>query len=624
MLQFFRSNAKGALGKTIVGAIVVVFSLWGATSIATFTTGNNAPVTVNGVDISEYEVSKMTDIQKRNIQAQLGDSFDPSLISDAMVRQSVIQNLVNQQLEWQAAQSFGMAMSDEKITEIIVQAPVFHVDGKFDKDTYTRVIGQYGYSPTDYMHIVRQDIINSQLKRGLINTGFVLDHEVTLVSKLESQTRDFSVLTIDPGLFIDQIELSDDDLLSFYEENKGQYRTEELIKVDYIVLNKDKLSETIIVSDEELEQAYSLYETQQSGNVEKSVSHILVTTEELSNSEAKQLANSLKDRIGSGESFSELAKEFSNDPGSAETGGDLGIFIPGMFVPEFEEAVNAMSAVGVVAGPVKTDFGYHLITLNSISEAEVESFESQKSRLMDLVLDRKVADELLVLQEDLTNIAFSEANLDAIADQFELTIETSEFFGRTGGSGIFAATSVSGAAFDPIVVEDDENSEVVSLSDGSLVVMHLNAYQEADYVPLADVKDRIAVSLKASGASQKATEMAEQMVSSLSDSSELTTGDTNAEWIDYQQVARNGSDVDASVAGLAFKMPKPVSGQHSIAQVPSANGTISIVALKSVNEIDSPEEDLAGIQNYLSSLVSESDFEQWFNGVASTAKIKYQ
>ena len=626
MLQFFRSNAKGVLGKTIVGAIVLVFTLWGAQSIVAISTSNDAPVSVNGVDISEYEVSKLTDIQKRNIQAQMGDAYDPSLISDSMIRQSVIQNLVTQELEWQTALDLDMAMSDELVTKVIINTKAFQADGKFDQDTYMRVLGQYGYAPIEYKEMVRQDLVNFQLKRGLLASGFILDHEVDHVSALESQTRDFSVLTITPEQFSDQVSIEADDVEAYYQENKGQFRTEELLSVDYVVLSKDKISESLIVSKTDLDQAYDNYVSQQGGNIDKSIAHILITADSRTDSEAETLAEELKQRIASGESFADIATEYSDDPGSAASGGELGVYAPGMFVEEFEQAVNSLNTKGDITGPVETDFGYHLIRLTDKADAEVASFESQETRLRDLVLDRKVSEELLVLKEDLTNLAFSESNLIAIADQFELDIETSELFSRSGGSGLFADTSVVNAAFDLSVVEEDENSEVVTLADGSLMIMHMSDYQDADYKPVDEVSDQIRSVLIQEASAQEAVVTADQLMVDLREADSINSVEVSQNWTDYQQVTRSGSEVSQDILSEVFKMAKPASNSYSLAKVSLADGSVVIIALNQVSEAESQftEEDMLGIENYLSSLVSEADYEQWFNSVVENAKVNYR
>jgi len=622
MLQFFRSNAKGMLGKVIVGTIVVIFTLWGANSIVAVSVGDNPPVSVNGVDISEYQVSQMIDIQKRNIQAQLGDAFDPDLINDAMIRDSVIQSLIQQQLEWQASNEMGMALSDEAITEIIVNAPVFQLDGKFDTDTYTRLIGQYGYSPKDYVGVVRQDLMNSQLKIGLINTGFILNSEVKAIAHLEDQTRDVSVLAVMPADFAESVVIEEDDITAYYDANRAMYRTEEALVVDYVILSRSKLLDSMTASTAELEEAYDIYKQRQAALVEKTIAHILITPDNYSDSEAKKLLNGLKDRIAAGESFEALAKEFSEDTGSSDFGGDLGAFSEGMFVAEFDDAVKGMSAAGDVVGPVKTDFGFHLIKLTKLGSPMVAPFAAMEAELRNTVVGRKASDEMLLLHEDLTNAAFSESNLDSIADQFELTIETSERFTRSSGPGFFADSNVSEAAFAPVVIDDDENSEVVALADGSLMVMHLNTYQQADFKPLEDVRDSIVATLAVRGAQDMANNYAITLMDDIKASGNLDA-DTQFEWTAYPSVARSGSDLNEVLTGRAFAMPKPASDGFSIDRVTTQDGVVSLVVVTAVHESDDTA-DVTGFDDYLGSLVSESEYTQWFDGIAATAKISYK
>ncbi len=622
MLQFFRSNAKGMVGKTIVGTIVVIFTLWGAQSIVAISTGDKAPVTVNGQDITEYQVSRMTDIQKRNIQSQLGEAFDPDLINDSMIRDSVIQSLVQQQLEWQAAIDLDMALSDEAITEIIVSAPVFQVDGKFNKDTYTRLIGQYGYTPKDYVGVVRQDLLNSQLKIGLINSGFILDSEVKSVLHLEDQTRDVSLLTVNPSDFADLVEIDEEEIQNYYDANREIFRTEEALVVDYVILSRTKLLGTLSVSDDELQAAYDIYKQQQSAKVEKSIAHILVTTDTMSDSEAKKRVNDLKTRAVAGESFDMLAKTYSEDTGSAEFGGDLGAFTPGLFVAEFDDAVDGMAQAGDLVGPVKTDFGYHLIKLTKQGSPAIDSLTQVSASLRSSILDRKVADELILLTEDLTNLAFSESNLDTISNQFELTVETSEAFRRSGGPGIFSDASVIEAAFAPTVMEDDENSEVVALADGSLMVMHLNDYKKADFMPVAEVRDNIVAALTVAGARDLADDYARTLLDDVKVSGSLDT-QSDVVWLQYPSVSRSGSELNDDVTARAFTLAKPASDGFSIDLITTQDGVISLVAVTAVHESDE-NNDAEGFDDYLGSLVSESEYTQWFEGIAAAAKISYK
>lgn len=622
MLQFFRSNAKGMVGKTIVGTIVVIFTLWGAQSIVAVSTSAKAPVTVNGQDITEYQISRMTDIQKRNIQSQLGEAFDPDLLNDLMIRDSVIASLVQQQLEWQAAIDSGMALSDEAITEIIVSAPVFQVNGIFDKDTYTRLIGQYGYSPKDYVGVVRQDLLNSQLKIGLINSGFILDSEVNAVVQLEDQTRDISLFTVTPSDFADLVEIDDEGIQNYYDANRELFRTEEALVVNYVILSRSRLQDKMTVSDDELRAAYDVYKQQEANKIEKSIAHILITTDTLSDSEAKKLVSELKDRATAGESFDSLAMAYSEDTGSSDFGGDLGVFLPGMFVAEFDDAVNGMQQAGELVGPVKTDFGYHLIKLTKKGSPQVSTLAQMEATLRTDIVDRKVRDELLLLTEDMTNVAFSESNLEVIANQFELTIETSEAFRRSGGPGIFADENVVDAAFAPTVMEDDENSEVVTLADGSLMVMHLNAYQKADFKAVAEVRDNIIAALTVSGARDLADEYARTLLNDIKDAGSLDVNN-DVVWSQYPSVSRSGSELSDEVTGRAFKLSKPTAGAFSIDLLTTEEGIISLVAVTAIHDSDGTK-DTEGFDDYLGSLVSESEYGQWFDGVAADAKIIYR
>lgn len=614
MLEFMRSNAKGMLGKVIVFVIVVVFALWGAESIVSISTGGNAPASVNGVDIKESEVQRLTQIQLRNIQEQLGGQVDPAFLNEALVRGNVIQSLINQQLELQSAQEAGLAYSDESVTEMIVESPVFQVDGSFDEETYRRLVSQSGYTPLQYKEVIRQGMMTSHLRSGLVNTAFSLPNEVETVLNLEKQQRSFSYLTLSVEDSKAEVELTDEEIEQYYQVNRNLFKTDEQVKVDYLVLNREWVSRKVTVSEQEIQDAYQVYLNEAQNNQQRFVSHILISSD---NDNAQELAGEIKSKLDQGADFSELAKEYSDDPGSKDNAGSLGVLQPGVFVPEFEQAANLLAEIGQISEPVKTDFGYHVIKLDSIKTVSVNSFTNERNRLKDQLLTAKVDDELLVLQDELSNIVYSSPKLTEAAEQYELTVESSEFFSRKGGDGIFSNQALVEAAFSDPVLNQSENSEVVTLADGSLAVVRLNEFKPADFQPLEEVRDQVVAQLTVEKARQLVQNKAADQLK------QLKQGGTElSNWTEVKAADRNFTEVDQPVMTRVFKMPKPDGGQQSFAQVPQANGDITLVALSEViTETEKSEDDLENMNAYLASLNSEAEFENWFIAVREESDI---
>ncbi|WP_428240371.1 SurA N-terminal domain-containing protein [Gynuella sp.] len=622
MLQYFRSNAKGMLGKIIVSAIVVVFVLWGAESIVSISSSSGAPVTVNGVKISESQIQRLTNMQQMRLQQQFGADAT-SLFDNGFIRNSVVQSLVQQQIELTAATDAGLAVSDEEVSKTIYSIPGFQKDGKFDKSTFERAAGQAGFSAQEYLAQVRQQIMANQLKAGISDTAFSLSNEVKVASELENQKRTFSYLTLKAADLKSEVNYTDDDLEFYYQEHKEEFVTEDQVDVNYVVLTEQSVADEVSVSEEELKQAYEKYVKAQQDNVSKNVSHILITDDTNTDGKsAKEFAEELKKRIDAGEDFATLAKEYSQDPGSAENGGSLGVMMKGAFVPEFEKAAEQLTAAGQVTEPVKTDFGYHLIKLDSIKTADVESFDSEKEKLRADLVNEKVQDQLLTLKEEISNIAFSSVGLDEIATTYNLEVKDSGLFSRATSSGIFTQQNAQDAAFSDQVVNQNENSEVISLSDGSLAVMALKQFVAGDYQPLEAVKEQIVESVVTEKSKELASKRSKEIVTALKEGKDLASINVDMSWTEVADSGRDNSEVSKPIVDKAFEMAKPEAEGNTYASLDLGTGDTAVVRLESVvqgSEEDSSED---SVGNFLDSIYSESAYQGWMADKTAEADVK--
>ena len=623
MLEYFRSNAGGMLGKVIVGAIVVVFVLWGAQSIVSISTNSGAPVTVNGIKISENQIQRLTAMQQMRLQQQFGADA-ASLFGADFIRNSVVQSLIQQQIELSAATKAGLAVSQAAVSKIIYAVPAFQKDGKYDQATFERVTPQYGFTPKDYIDQTKQQIMVDQLKAGISATEFSLDDEISVASKLENQKRTFAYLTIKAADLKSEVKYTDDDLDFYYQEHKDSYMTDDQVDVNYVVMDKQAVADQITVTDDDLQKAYQKYVAAQQANVSKTISHILITEDmDTGGKSAEEFAADLKKQIEAGGDFAALAKKYSQDPGSAQKGGSLGTLTPGIFVPEFEQAASELTTPGQVTDPVKTDFGYHLIKLDSIDKAEVLPFDQQEAKLKEQLINEKVQDKLLSLQEEISNIAFSSTGLDEIAQTYHLDIKDSGLFSRKTAKGIFTQEKIANAAFSDQVVQQNENSEVVSLDDGGLVVMALKQFVAGDYQPLEAVKDKVTAKVVAEKSKDLAIQKSKDVVAALNEGKDLSSLDLKQSWTEVKESGRDNSDVSKPLVDKAFEMPKP-GDKPTYASLELGTGDTSVIRLDAIAEgsqDDNPEE---SVGNFLDSIYSEASYQGWIADKTAEAKVKIQ
>src|SRR5690606_29221691 len=340
MLQNIRDNAQGTIAKVIVFLIAVTFALFGVESIVGGFQGEPEVASVNGESITESEFSRAVEQRRRQVLSQMGENADPTMIDDALLRQSVLASLIEQQVMLQAAKEKGLVISSGLVDQYIRAVPAFQVDGQFDREAYATTLRRVGMPPVEFRKAIEQDLLLQQDREAVRITSFVMPGEIESLVQLDRQTRDFSYLSIPAGRFADEVSVSEDEIKAFYEANPDNFRLPERVVVEYLALDKSSLAGQVTVSEEALRQRYEQEVAQAQTQEERKASHILIEfNDEQSEKQALAKAQEVEKELRAGGDFAALAEKYSQDIGSASAGGDLGYATEGVFVPEFEKVL---------------------------------------------------------------------------------------------------------------------------------------------------------------------------------------------------------------------------------------------------------------------------------------------
>lgn len=510
MLQNIRDNSQGLIAKTIIGVIVVLLALTGFDAIFNAAGNKQNVAEVNGDPISRYDLEQAVNMQRRQLAQQLGRDFDASMLDDKLLREAALNGLVDRMLLLHAAREADFAFSTQALDQLILQTPEFQVDGKFDAARFDQVIQQMGYSRLQFRQLLEQEMLIGQLRAGISGTGFVTDQQVDNFARLEMQTRDFDALTVPAAT--DAVQVTDEEIQAHYQEHSDRYRSPEQVVLEYVELSKDAFFDQVEVDEKALQ---ALYEKQVANLAEqRRAAHILIETGELSDEQAKAKLEEVAKRLQAGESFADLAKEFSQDPGSASEGGDLGYAGPGVYDPAFEEALYALQE-GEVSQPVKTEFGWHLIKLLGVQSPEVPTLESMKPQLMRELKAQQVEQRFVEASKQLEDSAFESSDLAQPAQELGLKVETTPAFGREGGEGIAANRQVLQAAFSDEVLVDGANSALIELDPDTVVVVRVKQHMQPEQRPLDEVRESIVEQLRKQKAAEQARQNGEAMLAKL-------------------------------------------------------------------------------------------------------------
>ena len=622
MLQSIRDNSQGIVAKIIVGLIAVTFALFGVESLVSLTAGSNAPATVNGVEISQQELYQGVQLQRRQMLSQMGDDADPALLDENRISNMVLDSLVDQTILLQSAEAQGLDYTDAMIDQMIVSTKDFQVDGKFNRAQFESVLRGAGFSPLMYRQLVRKEKITEQERIAYLLSAFSLKPEIQKIASLDSQTRDIRYFVL-PTPSTDSISVTADELSTYFDEHRSEYMTEEQVAIEYLLLDSQALVDEVEVSQNEIETAYQVLKENFQGQEQRHAAHILVElSADQDGTAAKAKADSLVARLEAGEEFSVLAQAESDDPASAELGGDLGVNEKGVFSPEFETALFALEK-GAVSAPVKTEFGYHLIKLLDVVTPETPTLDESREEIQADLLKEKVEELYVEKLEQLADISFSAGDLIEPSEALELSIQKTDLFSRSGNEAEITSNSkILAVAFDPELIKEGLNSTPIELDSGRAVVLRIAEHQLPREKTLDEVSEEITLLLKAQQAASTLDRQATDILSQLAQG-KLIEEVANTEVLTQTDMGRNESSVAAEIRQSVFKMAKPDGGANYTA-VDLLSGEKAIVALDQVKNVTAElkDEELKMMSMVLNSRQGQQDYLEYVNRLKSKATIE--
>ena len=623
MLQTIRENSQGIIAKAIVGLIALTFALWGVESLVSLTSREPAPAEVNGEDITQQQLLQGMELQRRQLLAQMGENADPAAIDDKLLREMVLEGLIQRTALLQPADDMGFHLSEQMVDQIIVSTPQFQVDGRFDRNQFEAVLRSAGFTPLMYRDLIRKEKLIEQAQAGYLLSEFATDDELDRLVALDRQTRDLGYVTLkaDP----DSIQISEQDLQTAYEARRDQFVTQEQVSVDYLLLDQHSLADPAAVTDADIQAAYDRMVAGFQAQEERSARHILIDiTADRDEDAALARALELRDEIQAGADFAEVARRESGDLGSAAEGGELGFNARGAFVEPFEDALFSLQ-VGEISEPVRTEFGYHLIQLEDIRETEVPALEEVAGELRQQVADDKAELDYVAALDRLADLTFSSADLEVAAEELGLEIHSTPLFSRQGGSDLISAQPrVIEAAFGDTVLQEQLNSDPIELDSGRTLVLHLKEHQPSREQSLDEVRETLLTALRKEAAERQVAEQAGQWIERLKAGESLQALSEELEWTEAEGVTRGSDQIPAAVLRKLFAMPAPAEGAVSYSQVGLNDGEQAIIALRAVTdgEVDLSADERRSLAAMIANQRGQQIYQAYSQDLVNAAEIE--
>ena len=591
MLLDLREKVRSSkpLKYSIITLISIPFVLVGIGSY--FSGGTVAPVAeVNGQPIDQYQWDRAYQEQRQQLARMFGGQLPEAFANESLLRQQALEQLITQQVLESEVVDQKFVVGDETLGRAIRNLPNFQVGGRFDTATYQAQLQASGMSVPMFEQSFRDDTALNQFRSGVTDTSFTLPQEAQRLAALGAQTRTIEAVKFDFAKAKEGIEVSDEDVVAYFDENKDNYLFPERAKIQYLELDSSAVAADIDISDE---QALTFYEDNKARYVkpeQRDASHILL--ESGNGSEDDQIAtlNEVKARIDAGEDFGDLAKEFSEDIGSADNGGSLGAIVPGSMDPAFEDAVFALDSVGDVSDPVVTDFGVHLIKLDSITPESGEPFDEVKDEIIATMQQDEADREFFDLRDQLVELTFDNpGTLEPASDATGLELKTSDWLDSDTDSGpVLSSPGVMAAAFSPEALDEELNSDIIEIDNRHVVVLRTVDHEGPRPKTLDDVREEVTDALKGERATESLTAFIDQAKEALlaGDDAAAAMGDNElAEAYEQETLDRQSTLFDRNVITRIFSLSHPSEG--AVTDVATlANGDELVLRLDSIDTPD--------------------------------------
>ena len=670
VLQKIREKLTGILAGVFFAVLIIPFAFVGVNSYFAADAVNNVAV-VNDQEISINQFNQSFQNYRRRMQSLMGANFDAEQFDQAIVRRQHLDTMIDQELLAQLSFEAGLAVANDRLAVAIREIPSFQVDGVFNADVYQSRLASQGRTPKQFENDMRAQMIMGQFPSAIATSAISTTWELDGYVRLQDQKRAFRAILVPAQLddseigdpeagdseVVDSAEdagaeaeaeaveaadaqtedtlgesaIDEEAILAWYESHTDDYRSEERIVIEYLELDAAMLGGDIAPDEEQL---MALFEEQESRFISpetRLASHILIEVDsqapELDIENARQQAEDLAVRAQDGEDFITLARENSQDAGSAPEGGDLGWVEPGFMVQAFEDALYELTLENPISEPVQTGFGWHIIYLRDVRPAEGMTFTEARPTILAEYQADKDERRFLEQADRLVDIIYEDpTTLDAASVELGLEINQAGPFGRAGGDGISGNPEVVEASFSDLVMLQGVVSDPVDLAENHLVMILMKEHLPEALLPLEEVRDQVVQSVRSQRAMDAAQTRANEILAQVISGADLSLlgEESELEVLVVEAATRSGRDVRGDLLQNLFLMDAP-GEDGPVNEVLKLSDGYAVVQLQSVIDGVLSAEDVLKSQSYnrrISNATGNNEAFSFMRMLRSQSEIK--
>ncbi len=580
--------------KLMIAIFVIIippFAFFGIDSYFQRGGSGESLATIGDYKITQNEFNLALRERQEMLQRMAGGRVDPSLMDSPELRFSVIDNLVQQRLLLIRAQRLGLVVTDNQVQQLVSGVDAFREDGKFSYARYEELLKAQGMTPLLFEARVRQDLTTDHVIHPYTASAFVSRAEAANLLRISEQQREVSHYTLSPDRFVAQVKLDADAAKKYYDSHQDEFRVPEQVRIEFVTLSADSLVAQMQPSAADVRKAYDENVKRFAIKEARRASHILITADAAGGAEAKKKAKEKIDALHaqlkkSPKDFAALAKQNSQDPGSAANGGDLGFFERGSMVKPFEDAVFSMQA-GEISAPVESEFGYHIIRLDAVRSGKAKSFEEARAEIETELKKQLAGRKYAELADAFSNTLFEQSeSLKPAADLIRATPQKSGWISRAGSdNALLGNPKLLQAVFSDDVLKNKRNSEVVEVAPGVLMGARVIEHKPATVQPFDEISGALVKKLTLQQAAQLAAQEGRARLTALKEGKTAEVA-----WSAPVLASRgDAKGVPAEALRQAFKAD--VSGKLPVYSGVEAGGGYTLVRVSKVQEVAADAKD---------------------------------
>ncbi len=652
MLQKLRDKTSGWIATAILGLLMIPFLFVidnsylggvGANNVAKVqappTWWKSAPSWWPASLLWKHHEISTDDFRTRFEQARMqareqqGENFDPREFETVENKLAVLDQLIDEQVVRLAASESGIVIGDAAVRDYIASIPAFQRDGKFDPEQYRLALQQGAppRTPAMFEQLVRDSLQQSIIPSALAQSGFATKGESERLLKLLGETRDVEIALL-PQPEADTADVGDADIKAWYDAHAQDFREPETVSIEYVELNASALPAVAAADDATLRRRYEDEKMRFVAPEQRLASHILISAgadaaaQKAAEAKATKLAAEARQP---GADFAALASANSDDPGSKAEGGDLGWVEKGVMVQPFEDALFAMKA-GDIVGPVKTDFGYHVLQLREIKGGEGRPFEEVRDQLAAEQLQADSERAFNEFSGRLVDLVYKNpTSLEPAAKEVGVPVHTAGPFSRATASGIAANPAVLRAAFSDVLVQDGTVSDPIEIAPEHTVMIRVTAHTPEQALPLDKARARVVAAIRADRMEQASRKAADALLAKLvaGQSLQALAASESLQLMPLPGLPRMAPMPSVAANQAIFAAPAPAADKPSYGKVEMDDGRIAIFAVTKVTPGDTaqvPEPQQAMLKQQLSQIDGAAAAKAYVDGMRKRFKVQVE